>query len=143
MKRLENINYIKTIDLSAIDASTLPISYNNSDTETYSFNHGIDKKGFNAFHLNAAYDLLEHTYDDVIIEGESKYNENAAFIDIVDRYKNKNTIFIADRNYESYNLFEHVVHSKNKYLIRIKDFNSNGMLRGMHITLSDANVILI
>jgi len=81
--------------------------------------------------------LLEHTYDDVIIEGESKYNENAAFIDIVDRYKNKNTIFIADRNYESYNLFEHVVHSKNKYLIRIKDFNSNGMLRGMHITLSD------
>lgn len=78
------------------------------DSETYSLNHGKNEKEYNAFHLHASYDLLEHTYDDIIIEGEAKYNENAAFIDIVDRYTGKKAIFIADRNYKSYNLFEHV-----------------------------------
>ena len=39
--------------------------------------------------IHASYDLLEHTYDDIIIEGEAKYNENAAFIDIAERYTDK------------------------------------------------------
>ena len=122
--------------LIAVDGSTLPISTDISDSETYSLNRGKNEKGYNAFHLHASYDLLEHTYDDIIIEGEAKYNENAAFIDIVDRYNGKKAIFIADRNYESYNLFEHVSNSNNKFLIRIKDLDSNGMLKGMHISLS-------
>lgn len=122
--------------LVAIDGSTLPISIDVNDIETYLFNCGKNKKGYNAFHLHASYDLLEHTYDDIIIEGEAKYNENAAFIDIIDRYTGKKAIFIADKNYESYNLFEHVSHSDNKFLIRIKDYDSNGMLKGMHISLS-------
>ena len=71
--------------LVAIDGSTLPISIDVNDIETYLFNCGKNKKGYNAFHLHASYDLLEHTYDDIIIEGEAKYNENAAFIDIIDR----------------------------------------------------------
>ena len=75
--------------LIAVDGSTLPISIDISDSETYSLNHGKNEKGYNAFHLHASYDLLEHTYDDIIIEGEAKYNENAAFIDIVDRYTGK------------------------------------------------------
>lgn len=120
----------------AIDGSTLPISFDINDKETYSLNHGKHEKGYNAFHLHASYDLLEHTYEDIIIEGEAKYNENAAFIDIVERYTGKKAIFIADRNYESYNLFEHVSHSDNKFLIRIKDYDSNGMLKGIHISLS-------
>lgn len=122
--------------LIAVDGYTLPISTDINDNETCSMNRGKNKKGYNAFHLHASYDLLEHTYDDVVVEGEAKYNENAAFIDIIDRYTGKKAIFIADRNYESYNLFEHVSHTDNKYLIRIKDYNSNGMLKGMHITLS-------
>lgn len=43
---------------------------------------------------------------------------------MIDRYKGKKAIFIADRNYESYNGFEHVVQSGNKYLIRVKDIDS-------------------
>ena len=78
--------------LIAVDGSTLPISTDISDSETYSLNRGKNEKGYNAFHLHASYDLLEHTYDDIIIEGEAKYNENAAFIDIVDRYNGKKAI---------------------------------------------------
>lgn len=57
--------------------------------KTHSLNHGKIEKGYNAFHIHASYDLLEHTYDDIIIEGEAKYNENAAFIDIAERYTDK------------------------------------------------------
>ena len=51
-------------------------------------------------------------------------NENGAFCDLVDRYSGIKAIFIADRGYESYNGFEHVVHSGNKYLIRVRDITS-------------------
>ena len=51
-------------------------------------------------------------------------NENEAFVNFVDRYKGNKAIFIADRYYESINGFEHVTHSGNKYLIRIKDIHS-------------------
>lgn len=122
--------------LIAVDGSTLPIAIDANDIETYSFNRGKNKKGYNAFHLHASYDLLEQNYDDIIIEGEAKYNGNVAFIDIIDGYTGKKAIFIVDRNYESYNLFEHVSHLDNKFLIRIKDYNRNGMLKGMHISLS-------
>ena len=81
-------------------------------------------KTFSAFHLNASYDLLECTYDDLVIQGQAQMNENEAFFQLVDRYKGNNAIFIADRNYESFNGFEHVIQSGNKYLIRVKDIGS-------------------
>lgn len=120
----------------AVDGSTLSILVDVNNIETYSFNRGKNKKGYNAFHLHASYDLLEQNYDDIIIEGEAKYNGNVAFIDIIDGYTGKKAIFIVDRNYESYNLFEHVSHLDNKFLIRIKDCGSNGKLKGMHVSLS-------
>lgn len=112
--------------LLAVDGSTLPIRYDSNDKETY-VEQG-ERKGFNAFHLNASYDLLECTYDDIIIQGQACVNENGAFYDLVDRYKGTPAIFIADRNYESYNSFEHVIHSGNNYLIRIKDITSNNSI---------------
>ena len=111
--------------LIAIDGSTIPISYDEFDSETYRANHGTEIKGYNAFHMTAAYDLFEHTYDDVIIQGEGVCNENSAFNDLVDRYKNKyKAIFIGDRGFESLNSFVHVMKSGNKFLIRVKDIHS-------------------
>ena len=80
---------------------------------------------YSAFHINAGYDLLECTYDDIIIQGEAVFNENSAFNELVDRYKGHKAIFTADRGYESYNNFEHVVNSGNKYLIRVRDITSS------------------
>jgi len=81
-------------------------------------------KTFSAFHLNASYDLLECTYDDLVIQGQANFDENGAFVQLVDQYKGNKAIFIADRGYESFNGVEHVSHSENKYLIRVKDIHS-------------------
>lgn len=111
--------------LIAIDGSTIPISFDKLDFETYCANHGTEIKGYNAFHLTAAYDLLEHTFDDVIIQGEAHVNENDAFNVLVDRYKYlERALFIADRGFESFNNFAHVMKSGNKFLIRVKDIHS-------------------
>lgn len=118
----------KDYRLIAIDGSELPIDNTVYDEETTELRHGTKAKAYSAFHLNASYDLLECTYDDLIIQGEAKRNENDAFCQLVDRYKGKKAIFIADRGYESYNGFEHVVHSGNKYLIRVKDIGSKSSL---------------
>ena len=110
--------------LLAIDGSELPIDNTIFDDETTELRHGTLAKPYSAYHLNASYDLLERTYHDMIIQGEAKKDENAAFCQLVDRYDGPKTIFIADRGYESYNGFEHVVRSGNKYLIRVKDIGS-------------------
>lgn len=109
--------------LIAIDGSELPIDNTVFDKDTTLFGKG-DFKPYSAFHLNPSYDLLECTFDDLIIQGQAKMNENDAFCQLVDRYNGPKAIFIADRNYESYNGFEHVVKSGNFYLIRVRDITS-------------------
>ena len=118
--------------LLAVDGSELPIDNTFQDGETTVRNCNKYGKSYSAFHLNASYDLLECTYDDLIIQGQVKMDENDAFCQIVDRYRGNKAIFIADRGYESYNGFEHVVKSNNKYLIRVKDIHSKtSMVRSL------------
>jgi len=51
---------------------------------------------------------------------------------MVDRCDIKDkTILIADRGYESYNVFEHIAKKGWKYVIRVKDINSNGITSGL------------
>lgn len=108
----------------AIDGSELPIDNTIFDDETTVLRHGTLAKTFSAYPLNASYDLMERTYDDIIIQGEAKRDEHGAFCQLVDRYDGQKAIFIADRGYESYNGFEHVVHSGHKYLICVRDIES-------------------
>ena len=123
--------------LLAIDGSVLPIDNSIPDEDTTMLKFNQSDKTYSAFHLNAAYDLLECTYDDLVIQGQAKMDENGAFFQLVDRYKGNKAIFIADRNYESINGFEHVVHSGNKYLIRVKDIHSKTSVTKSLGTLPD------
>lgn len=58
--------------LLAIDGSELPIDNTIYDEETTELRYGTAAKAYSAYHLNAGYDLLECTYDDLIIQGEAK-----------------------------------------------------------------------
>lgn len=115
---------LKGYRLLAIDGTVLPIDNSFADEETTIQKINNSDKTFSAFHLNASYDLLECTYDDLVIQGQANFDENGAFVQLVDQYKGNKAIFIADRGYESFNGVEHVSHSENKYLIRVKDIHS-------------------
>ena len=113
--------------LLACDGSDLCIAHNPQDETTY-FQSTPDSKGFNQMHLNALYDLLSRTYVDAIIQPARQENENKALCNMIDRYHNNaKTLFIADRGFESYNIFAHIQEKGMYYLIRVKDILSQGM----------------
>ena len=79
-------------------------------------------------HLNALYDILNNRYLDAVIQGIKNEDERLAMIEMSERYIGDKAIFIADRNYISYNLFEHIRHTGNYFLIRVKDIDSKTSL---------------
>ena len=112
----------------ACDGSDLSIAYDPLDETTY-FQSTPDSKGFNQMHLNALYDLLNRTYEDAIIQPSRQENEYAALHKMIDRYHSAaKTLFIADRNYESYNIFAHIHERGMFYLIRTKDIHKQGIV---------------
>lgn len=111
----------------ACDGSDLNIPRNPKDADTY-FQSLPTDKGFNQIHLNALYDLREKRYTDVVIQPARKKNESLAMTQMIDRCcGQKNTIFIADRGYETYNIFAHVQEKGMYYLIRVKDGGGGSM----------------
>ena len=85
-------------------------------------------RGFNQIHLNALFDLCEKRYIDLVIQPARLENESLAMTQMIDRYKGeKKTIFIADRGYETYNIFAHVQEKGMYYLIRVKDGGGGSM----------------
>lgn len=119
-----NIN-LYAYHIYACDGSDVNIYRNPDDEETF-IHEG--EKGYNAIHINALYDLLNHTYRDVVFQGKKKLHERDAFNAMIDRYHGPAAIFIADRGYESFNTFAHVMRAGQKFLIRMKDIDSNGIL---------------
>lgn len=116
--------------LIACDGSDLTI-YNNSNDPTTYYQTSANRAGYNMMHLDACYDLCNRRYTDLIISPGQSFNEPGAMTTMMDRYTgSRDTIFIADRGYESYNVFAHAIENRLKFLIRVKDINSTGMLKG-------------
>lgn len=111
----------------ACDGSDINIPYNPDDVET--FHQNANKRGYNQLHLNALYDVYNGVYVDVVLKPDRKSHERDAFIKMVDRYDLPYpAIFLSDRGYEGYNVFAHLLSSGQKFVIRLKDPNSNGIL---------------
>lgn len=128
-----NPSYYNGYRMLAVDGSDLCIAQNPKDTESY-FVTGENRKGYNLLHLNAMYDLCSRIYVDSIIQPSRKENEFDALSNMVDRSDIKDpTIIIADRGYESYNVFEHIAKKNWNYVIRAKDISSNGIVSGLSL----------
>ena len=112
--------------LLATDGSDVNISRNPEDEETF-IHEG--ECGYNAIHVNALYDILNHTYTDFLVQGKKKLHERQALNSMIDRYDDPvPAILMADRGYESFNVFAHLIWKAMKFVIRMKDISSNGIL---------------
>lgn len=122
-------------NLLACDGSDINISHNKNDSSTYHVNTSATK-GYNQLHLNALYDVLNGIYVDVNIDTATKTRECGALEDMI---KDKNypdkSIIICDRGYEKYNLMATCIENSQKFIIRVKDIKSNGILST--VTLPD------
>lgn len=128
----------------AVDGSDSHVPDNPDDPDSYFPNS--NGSHYNLFHINAMYDLLRHTYTDVVIKKKRTTNERAAFIDMVEKHRNDkiSIIFTADRGYESYNDMAHVTECGHKFVIRVKDIDSKGIVAdfGLPDTFFDKCVTL-
>lgn len=123
--------------LLAVDGSDLNICYNPNDVDTY-YQSIPNSKGFNQLHLNAMYDLCNKLYIDVCIQPGRKENEFRALADMTDRSNiSGDVIVVADRGYESYNVFAHIEKKGWKYTIRVKDIMSSGILSALKLPDED------
>lgn len=119
--------------LLACDGTSLNIARNPADQENY-YQTAPDAKGYNLLHLNAMFDLCERRYTDAIIQPGRTNNECRAMTDMIDRCDSGHkTIFLADRGYESYNIFAHVEQREMFYLIRVKDRHSKSILSSLSL----------
>lgn len=124
-------HFYKGYRLLAVDGSDLQIFADPKDTDSY-YPGTNGQKHYSMLHINAVYDLLSRTYQDVLIQKGRRMNENAALVQMTDRSSIPNAIVIADRNYEAYNGIAHIEKKGWKYLIRIRD--TAGMIRPFHFT---------
>lgn len=123
-------------DLYAVDGSDLRTIVNPDDTDSFFPND--DKEAYNLYHLNALYDLNNNIYMDASVQKRLKINETAALVQMVEQLQySKPTIFLADRNYESYNSMAHIQEKSQYFLFRAKDIHSSGIARGFELPDTD------
>lgn len=116
----------------AIDGSDIQISTNPNDELSFiQTNSG----SYNLLHLNALYDLNQHTYLDYVIQKKRNHDEHKALIEMVDNSNIPFALVIADRGYESYNNMAHIQEKGWKFLIRIKD--KDGIKAGLTLPEND------
>lgn len=137
-KFTESFKTSKTIngyELLAVDGTDIHTPTNPIDTDSY-FKTSENSKGYNLFHMNALYNLLDKRYVDVIIQPRRLSNEHKALCDMIDSAKPRNkVIVIADRGYEGYNTIAHIEQKGWNYLIRVK--NNRGIVAQLSLPDED------
>lgn len=114
--------------LLAVDGSDINIAYDET-ADTYIKpaikvkQDGTSGKGFNQYHLNALYDLLNHVYLDATITPRPTTSERNELITLLQQSNSfEKQLFICDRGYPSWNIFTHFKYKDNAdYLIRVKN----------------------
>lgn len=112
--------------LLACDGSDVNITRDPSDERTF-IHEG--EKGYNAVRINALYDIINKTYRDFLVQGKKKLHERAALNTMAGRYADPvPAILMADRGYGSFNTSAHLLRKGMRFVIRMKDTSSNGIL---------------
>ncbi len=108
----------------AVDGTTVNMARNpKSDSFVCS---DYNPKGYNQLHVNPMYDVLNKTYQHCVIQPQPQQDEIGAltFMLAWHGFREK-TLIVADRGYESYNVFAHLSEKPNvDFLIRVKQDNS-------------------
>ena len=108
--------------LFACDGTTVNIAKNPNNKETH-VNTNKKSDGFNQYHVNTLYDLLNKTYVDAIIQGVCVVDEPRSAIDMINSLPlDGKAILIGDRGYAALNLMEHCRRKNGlDFLIRVKE----------------------
>ena len=136
----EDVKLYKGYRLLAVDSSAITIATDPSETSY--MKASLSDKGINQLQLSAMYDLLNRTYADCVMQDRVRMDERRALIDMMKRSsREEKRLMIADRGYESLNLFEHFHKTENHdYLIRVKNEKSLKEIADLPMRELDCNI---
>lgn len=137
VKKTDRNQLYKGFRLIAADGSDIHIPTNPDDLDSY-FPDSDKRSAYSMLHLDAMYDLLQHTYTDALILGKRKANERSSLYKMIERSPIKNALLILDRGYESYNLMAHAQEKGWNFLVRIQDIlSSRSIAAGLDLPSED------
>ena len=125
-KHMEEISPVKTLNglrLLAVDGTDLHPPTNPEDQDSY-FPGANGQRPYNLVHLNALYDLFQHTYVDAVIQKRRDFYECGALVEMVESSSIDKAIVVGDRGYESYNVMAHIYEKGWFYLLRVRENQS-------------------
>ena len=104
----------------AIDGTTINMA-RNPKSDSFVINNSTPK-GYNQLHVNPLYDVLNKTYQYCVIQPQPQQDEVGALLFMMKWYDFKEkTLIVADRGYESHNVFAHIQNTPNTdFLIIVK-----------------------
>lgn len=108
----------------AVDGTTVNMARNPRSNSFVCSDY--NPKGYNQLHVNPMYDVLNKTYQHCVIQPQPQQDEIGAltFMLAWHGFREK-TLIVAERGYESYNVFAHLSEKPNvDFLIRVKQDNS-------------------
>ena len=137
VRKTDSPSLYKGLRLLSADGSDIQIPTNPAHTDSY-YPGANGQAPYSLIHLDAVYDLLQHTYTDVTLTGKRIADERGSLCKMIDKSQLGTSLIIADRGYESYNLMAHIQEKGWYYLIRIKDtLSENGIAKGLRFPESE------
>lgn len=127
---LRRYRKFKNHNVLAVDGSSLITHKNRTDSDAFIVRNKDTK--YNEYVVSALYDILNQVYTDAVVQPVRHKDERGALVNMLPNISKK-SIVVADRGYESYNVIAHLEHSNSKYVLRVKDIDSNGILSGFHL----------
>ena len=129
-------NKFKDHCILACDGCHVVYTTNSEIIEDYNKPRLIDYKGYNHMHLNGFVDVISKAFLDVVIQPGQQPDERKAFHTMLDHFRPDDPekyIVTADRGYESYNNMAHITESGNRFLIRLRDSKTSGIISGLDL----------
>ena len=130
-KKFAESKTYRGFQLLAVDGSDFLTAANPDDSESY-FPGKDNQKPYNLLHLNALYDVVRHVYVDALLQKCRSADEHDALVSMADRSQLKDVLLLADRGYESYNVFAHIQEKGWKFLFRVKN-GAGGIVSGLDL----------
>ena len=105
---------------TAVDGTGMSMSYDPRSPLTFIKPNRASPDGHNELHATAALRILDCMYSDVVVQPATQADERAAFCEMVDRdAPSRGTpLYLADRGFQSYNVFAHCMKKGAKFLVR-------------------------
>ena len=117
--------------LTAVDGTTLNMFYDPHSPLTFVKPNGASPGGHNEIHAIASLRVSDGMYSDLVLQPGSQIDERAAFCEMIDRDRTAagKLLYLADRGFQSYNVYAHCIKNGAWFLIRATELYVNQLLR--------------